>query len=292
MNDVSVKERLKNLRKSSGKTLNELLILYGIERLLYRLSISEYRDQFVLKGGALLYTLLENKARVTRDIDVLARQIHNSRDYIQEIMGSVCQIDVDDALRFDLESILVEDIAEDDDYHGVRFMIIAYLGKAKICLQIDIGFSDVIYPEPREIEYPSLLELETPKLLGYPIEAVIAEKYEAMISLGIRNSRYKDFYDIMYLSQTYKIDGAILQQALVHTFQRRGTKFSMNIYQPEYLNDKEKFWDAFKRRINSDSAIHFDEVIKQIQKFLLPVQNACEQHEVFKLHWNCNDWNV
>ena len=195
MNDVSVKERLKNLRKSSGKTFDELLILYGIERLLYRLSVSEYQNQFILKGGALLYTLLENKARVTRDIDVLARQIHNSQDNIKEIMKAVCQIEVDDALRFDAASILVDDIAEDDDYHGVRFVIIAYLGKAKIHLQMDIGFSDIIYPEPKEIEYPSLLELEAPKLLGYPIEAVIAEKYEAMISLGIRNSRYKDFYD-------------------------------------------------------------------------------------------------
>ena len=111
MNDVSVKERLKNLRKSSGKTFDELLILYGIERLLYRLSVSEYQNQFILKGGALLYTLLENKARVTRDIDVLARQIHNSQDNIKEIMKAVCQIEVDDALRFDAASILVDDIA-------------------------------------------------------------------------------------------------------------------------------------------------------------------------------------
>ncbi len=261
MNDVSVKERLKNLRKSSGKTFDELLILYGIERLLYRLSVSEYQNQFILKGGALLYTLLENKARVTRDIDVLARQIHNSQDNIKEIMKAVCQIEVDDALRFDAASILVDDIAEDDDYHGVRFVIIAYLGKAKIHLQMDIGFSDIIYPEPKEIEYPSLLELEAPKLLGYPIEAVIAEKYEAMISLGIRNSRYKDFYDILYLSQTHELDGTILQRALVGTFQRRGTEFSVNIYESDYLEGKEKLWNAFKQRIHSDISLSFTAVV-------------------------------
>ena len=290
MNDVSVKERLKNLRKSSGKTFDELLILYGIERLLYRLSVSEYQNQFILKGGALLYTLLENKARVTRDIDVLARQIHNSQDNIKEIMKAVCQIEVDDALRFDAASILVDDIAEDDDYHGVRFVIIAYLGKAKIHLQMDIGFSDIIYPEPKEIEYPSLLELEAPKLLGYPIEAVIAEKYEAMISLGIRNRRYKDFYDILYLSQTHELDGTILQRALVGTFQRRGTEFSVNIYESDYLEGKEKLWNAFKQRIHSDISLSFTAVIEQIKSFLLPVQDACEKKIEFKRHWDGKIW--
>ena len=292
MNDISVKERLKNLRKSSGKTFDELLILYGIERLLYRLSISEYRDQFILKGGALLYTLLANKARVTRDIDMLARQINNSQYNIHQIMGAVCQIEADDALHFDSDSILIEDIAEDDDYHGVRFVVTAYLGKARVRLQMDIGFSDIIYPEPQEVEYPSLLDLDTPKLLGYPIETVIAEKYEAMISLGIRNSRYKDFYDILYLSQTHQFDGFILQQALIRTFQRRGTEFSISIYEPDYLKGKERLWRAFLRRINSDTSVSFAEALERLQAFLLPVQEACKQNVLFKLHWNGKDWEA
>lgn len=292
MNDVSVKERLKNLRKSSGKTFDELLILYGIERLLYRLSVSEYRNRFILKGGALLYTLLENKARVTRYIDVLARRVHNSQDNIKEIMGSVCKIEADDALRFDSGSIMVDDIAAEDDYHGVRFVIIAYLGKAKVHLQIDIGFSDIIYPAPKEIEYPSLLKLDAPKLLGYPIEAVIAEKYEAMISLGRQNSRYKDFYDVLYLSKCYEMDGNILQQALISTFQRRGTEFSKNIYEIGYLEGKEKLWSAFKRRINSDSMSSFAAVMDQIKMFMLPVQEACGEKIEFKKHWDGKGWKA
>lgn len=292
MNDVSVKERLKNLRKLTGRTFDELLILYGIERFLYRLSISKYRNQFILKGGALLYILLDNNARRTRDIDVLATQIHNSQSNIKEIMGSVCQIKIDDALRFDSASIIVENIAEDDDYHGVRFSIIAYLGKSKIYLQMDIGFSDVIYPAPKKIIYPSLLNMNSPMLLGYPIEAVIAEKYEAMICLGISNSRYKDFYDILFLSQSYEFDGETLQQALLHTFKRRGTKFSMNIYQTDYLEGKEKMWSAFKQRINSNSNIMFVEVMEKIRNFLLPVQQACEQERIFTLHWDRKNWKI
>ena len=291
MNDVSVKERLKNLRKETGKTFDELLILYGMERLLYRISMSKYNRYFVLKGGALLYTLLENKARMTRDIDMLAKDLHNEKENVQAVMIDICSIDLDDALTFDWNSIQVGDIAEDDDYHGVRFVIIAYLGKAKIHLQIDIGFSDIIYPEPQITEFPSLLKMEKPKLLAYPIETVIAEKYEAMTSLGDRNSRYKDFYDIVMLSRTNTFTGRILQKALKSTFERRGTAFSQYIYSETYIAGKERLWQGFKRRTNSDLDLSFAEAVKTIGGFILPVQEAIENDVTFSKQWNKREWS-
>ena len=127
-------------------------------------------------------------------------------------------------------------------------------------------------------------------MMGYPIETVIAEKYEAMIALGVRNSRYKDFYDIRCLSQMYELEGYVLQQALVNTFRRRGTVFSRGIYEPDYLQGKEKLWSAFEQRIHSDSIVPFVEVIDDIRRFLLPVQEACEQGTVFELHWDGKAW--
>lgn len=290
MNDVSVKERLKDLRKETGKTFDELLILYGIERLLYRISVSKYSGHFILKGGALLYTLLDNKARMTRDIDVLARKLHNSKEHIHSIMEEVCSIWVDDALTFDEDSIAIEEIAQDAEYHGVRFVITAYLGKAKIRLQMDIGFSDTVYPEPTEVKFPTLLKMDSPHLLAYPIETVIAEKYEAMTSLGDRNSRFKDFYDIVMLSRSREFEGHILQEALVSTFTRRNTNFDRHIYTEMYATGKERLWQGFKHRIDADLDISFADALQEIGRFILPVQTAIEENRKFSATWNHKEW--
>lgn len=290
MNDVSVKERLKNKRKETGKNFDELLVLYGIERLLYRISVSEHSDQFILKGGALLYTLLDNDARMTRDIDVLARKLQNSRENIKSVMESICSISSDDALTFDKDSICVEDIAEDAEYHGVRFVITAYLGKAKIHLQMDIGFSDAVYPEPKKIEFPSLLKMDKPYMYAYPIEAVIAEKYEAMTSLGDKNSRFKDFYDIVMLSRNYDFDGRVLQEAMTSTFTGRNTQFSHHIYTNDFAANKERLWQGFKNRINSRLELTFEETLREIKKFIMPVQSAIEKGEHFSDFWTRKGW--
>lgn len=290
MNDVSVKERLKSLRKETGKTFDELLILYGIERLLYRISMSEYRGHFILKGGALLYTLLDNKARMTRDIDMLARKLNNSKEHILSVMKEVCSIEVDDALTFDEGSMDLEDITQDAEYHGVRFVITAYLGKAKIHLQMDIGFSDTVYPEPSNVEFPTLLKMDSPRLLAYPIETVIAEKYEAMLSLGDKNSRFKDFYDIVMLSRSHEFDGYTLQEALVRTFTRRNTAFDQYIYTESYAEEKERLWQGFKHRIDADLDVSFAEAVQEIGRFILPVQTAIEENRKFSAVWNSKEW--
>lgn len=290
MNDQSVRDRLKNLRLTTGKNLDELMVLYSIERFLYRLSISEHSDKFVLKGGALLYSLLANKARMTRDMDFLASHISNSHESIADFVRDIAGIELDDAITYDLNSLAVTDIAEDSEYHGVRCSMLAHIGQARIHMKIDIGFSDDVYPEPGKVEFPSLLGMEPPRLLGYPIEAVIAEKYEAMISLGSMNSRYKDFYDIVFLSSIYEIEGARLYQSLRKVLQRRGTRLSLNIYAPEFAASKERYWQAFKRRIASDSTLSFTDVMQRIKEFMLPVHEAIEHGEKFDAFWDKKAW--
>lgn len=277
MNGQSVHDRLKNLRRTTGKNLQELMVLYSMERFLYRLSVSDYKDKFVLKGGALLYSMLENKARMTRDMDFLANHISNSHESIAAFVQDIAAISLDDAVTFDVDSLDVSDIAEDAEYHGVRCSLLAHIGQAEIPTKIDIGFSDDVYPEPALMEFPSLLGMEPPRLLGYPIEAVIAEKYEAMISLGMMNSRFKDFYDIVFLSGIYEIKGAKLQQSLFNVLRQRGTNLSRTIYTSNFVDEKQKQWQAFKNRIGSDSDLSFQDIMQRIKKFMLPVHEAIER---------------
>ena len=291
MNDQSIKDRLKNLGRKEGKNFDELLMRYTIERFLYRLSVSPHREHFVLKGGALLYTLFAFSARATKDIDVLARHISNSHTQVREIITDICQIETNDALSFQppfLEDI--ETITEDADYHGVRVKFNAFLGKAVIRLQMDIGFSDTPVPPPKEISYPSLLSMEPPKLWGYAIETVIAEKYQAIISLGEQNSRYKDFYDIWQLGRTYQINGNTLKEAITQTFKDRYTEFQTTIYRPDFHTEKEKHWRAFLQRINVPINISFAEIIQELTVFLLPIHNSCIEQTPFHDQWDTTGW--
>ena len=291
MNDQSIKDRLKNLGRKEGKNFDELLMRYTIERFLYRLSVSPHREHFVLKGGALLYTLFTFSARVTKDIDVLARHISNSHAQVCEIITDICQIEIDDALRFHPPLLKdIESITEDADYHGVRVKFNARLGRTVIRLQMDIGFSDTPVPPPEEIQYPSLLSMESPNLWGYAIETVIAEKYQAIISLGEQNSRYKDFYDIWQLSRTYQINGNPLKEAIAQTFKDRHTEFHMTIYQPNFHIEKEKHWRAFLQRINAPINSSFAEIIQELKVFLLPIHNSCIEQTPFHAQWDTTAW--
>ena len=146
MNGQSVHDRLKNLRRTTGKNLQELMVLYSMERFLYRLYVSDYKDKFVLKGGALLYSMLENKARMTRDMDFLANHISNSHESVAAFVQDIAAISLDDAVTFDVDSLDVFDIAEGAEYHGVRCSLLAHIGPAEIPTKIDIGFSDDVYP--------------------------------------------------------------------------------------------------------------------------------------------------
>ena len=220
---ASVRQRLLNQSRAQERPFQELLQYFAMERFLYRLSKSPSSDRFILKGALLLTAWRAPQSRPTMDID-LAGRTSNELDHIAGLVGTVCEVVAEpDGVEFNRASIEVGRIKEDADYEGVRVRFHATLAKARIPMQIDIGFGDVIVPGPTEIEYPTLLDFPAPLLRAYPKETVIAEKLEALTKLGLLNSRMKDYYDLALLSRMYSFEGENLIAAIVATFAHRGT---------------------------------------------------------------------
>ncbi|MDR3238432.1 MAG: nucleotidyl transferase AbiEii/AbiGii toxin family protein [Spirochaetia bacterium] len=289
----SVKAKLKKEADSESKDFNYVLMHYFIERLLYRLSVSPYVGNFILKGGLLLYTFLDNRGRATRDVDFLARQIKNTPEEMTRIFTEIAKIPCDDAVYFETERIAVERIKEDADYPGVRIKLTAYLDRSRHNLQFDIGFDDVIIPAPVDMTYPSLLDMEPPRLKVYSLESVIAEKFHAMVYLADLNSRMKDFYDIYELSRSFSFDGASLSEAISQTFKRRNTEFSAipMIFTDDFSlsSNKQIQWQAFQCRVGiADVPIDFPIVMAGIKKFLLPVYEALFKQGLYIGKWDNN----
>ncbi|HOU11115.1 MAG TPA: nucleotidyl transferase AbiEii/AbiGii toxin family protein [Clostridiales bacterium] len=290
-NADSVKARLKNLAVKECKPYDYILIHYCIERLLYRLSSSRYADNFILKGGLLLYTILDNhQARATKDIDFLARQIDNTPEELSRIFIEISMIPSDDALRFDSKSISVERIIENADYQGVRIKLTVYLDKSRCVLQLDIGFGDIIVPKPVDMDYPSLLDMSQPHLKAYSLESVIAEKFQAMLYLAESNSRMKDFYDIYTLCRSFDFDGYTLFSAISQTIKRRQTPLNQipTIFSAAFPDQKEKQgqWRTFRKRIGVIDNVEFAEVIASINSFLHPLYNGILSGSSFTGKWD------
>jgi len=280
--DASVKARLKNIAKEYKKTFNLILQLYMQERLLYRLSVSEYKDNFILKGGLFLFSMTGFTGRPTRDIDFLAYQISNDMESIKEIFKNICKIEYNDSVVFDSNSVLVEEIRKEAEYKGVRVKLTGYLGKAKEMLWVDIGFNDIVVPEVITADYPVLLDMDYPKIKMYSFESVVAEKFEAIVSLGELNSRMKDFYDIFILLSEKKFNRDILQNAIVETFKRRGTdilKFDQ-VFKKEFIEDDNRInqWKLFLKKIVHQN-IEFKYVMNDIKKSLLPIYNNIKKEK-------------
>jgi predicted nucleotidyltransferase component of viral defense system len=207
---ASVRQRLLNQSRAQGRPFRELLQYFAMERFLYRLSKSPPSDRFILKGALLLTAWRAPQSRPTMDID-LAGRTRNELGHIGELVGAVCEVVAEpDGVEFNRAAIEVSRIKEDADYEGVRVRFHATLAKARIPMQIDIGFGDVIVPGPTEVEYPTLLDFPAPLLRAYPKETVIAEKLEALTKLGLLNSRMKDYYDLALLSRMYSFEGETL----------------------------------------------------------------------------------
>ncbi|MBW2593251.1 MAG: nucleotidyl transferase AbiEii/AbiGii toxin family protein [Deltaproteobacteria bacterium] len=210
---ASVRQRLLNRARSDHRPFNELLQYYAMERFLYRLSQSVHVDRFILKGALMLRVWRSPELRPTMDIDMLGVTSNEKVDIVAQIQD-ILTVDVEtDGLAFDPDSIQAERITEDADYEGIRIRFLGELGTARINMQIDIGFGDVVYPEPEESDFPTMLNSPVPRLLCYSRESSIAEKFEAMVKLGMLNSRMKDFYDIWLLSRQFDFDGAKLAAA-------------------------------------------------------------------------------
>ncbi len=273
----SVHQKLLNVRDKTGEQFNHLLIRYGLERLLYRLAASGHDESFVLKG-AMLFALWKNvPGRPTRDIDLLGfGDINHQR--LRQIFNDACMADVvADGLKFDADSIVTEDIRDDQEYHGIRVRLNGYLGNARVAIQIDIGFGDAVTPAPMPIDYPTILDFPAPRIRAYHPATVVAEKFNAMIVLGMMNSRLKDFYDVYVILYQMSIDDKQLADAIRSTFERRKTPLPAQlplVFTDDFVNDgsKEVQWRAFlKRSLLADCDLSFSQVVVMIQQKLWPV---------------------
>lgn len=287
---ASIKDRLKNQSAKSGKSFQELLITYALERTIYRLSISKYADRFTLKGGIFLYAIFGGEyARTTRDIDFLARNMSNSTEDIRKVFKDIFLISCDDALQYDLNTLKVENITEFKDYHGVNVSVTALIEKTKIPVSIDIGYDDVIYPDREKMEFPVLLDMENPKVYAYSIYSSISEKFEAIVSLGDANSRYKDFYDIYMLASKYDLNGAYLKKALIETFEHRGTSFDdIFAFTNDFVSSEihQNRWKFFLKRKQAMVDVELDNVIHVLKDLLLPIVKAIINKNEFNSTWD------
>ena len=290
-NPESVKARLKKVAQENGRTFQEMLTYYGLERAIYRISISDYAEHFVLKGGIFLYAIFDrNYDRATTDIDFLARSIGNGDEEMKSVFRQILSLDADDALRFDAETISVRTITEFKEYHGLHVSVVAYLDRTRIPIEIDIGFGDVIYPQAVKMDFPVILDMASPTIYAYSLESSVAEKIEAIIHNGYLNSRYKDFYDIYILSKTYPFGLHALRNAVFETFKNRKTPMTMNTaaFGEEFLNDPmhQTRWNAFLKKKNALHRASMSDVISQIRTFVQPLLTELPSKP---LEWNPHD---
>ena len=287
---ASVRQRLLNRARADGDDFQVLLTRYVLERFLYRLGQSEHHDRFVVKG-AMLFVLWEGDLhRTTRDLDLLGSGPSGIADVEQDVRDILAIEVEDDGVIFAPETVQGGLIREEQEYEGVRVTAEARLGNARVRLKVDVGFGDAVTPDAEEATFPTLLDSPPPVLWVYPKETVVAEKLQAMVSLGILNSRMKDFYDLWHLAQRDAFEGPALTEAVRATFDRRETPIPDAA--PLALSDgfaldavKQTQWRAFVRRgrVNDEAAL--SEVIKSLRGFLLPVLQAARANSPLDERW-------
>ncbi len=286
---ASVRQRLLNKARTDKRTFNELLQYFAMERFLYRLSESIYADKFVLKGALMLRAWKSPIFRPTMDIDMLAHQTSNEVSEIERLIGTICDtVIASDGLEFNSQSIQGERIVEDADYGGVRISFSGKLDTARIRMQIDIGFGDIIYPGPQHTEMPVILDFPPAVINAYSLESSIAEKFEAMIKLDALNSRMKDFYDIWLLSRQFDFQSLELQKAIHLTLQNRKTELPEEVtaFSDDFIKAKTSQWNAFIRKIDTENIIaDFKEVVSQIEQFLIPTIEGIHAGTEINLPW-------
>ncbi|MCI0705767.1 MAG: nucleotidyl transferase AbiEii/AbiGii toxin family protein [Planctomycetia bacterium] len=287
---ASVRQRLTNKAKDTNRPFQEVLQYFAMERFLYRLAQSRHADKFVLKGALMFTAWGAPASRPTKDIDLLAR-MDNGVEAVTAVMREVCGQAVEpDGLAFDVGSVAGEAIKEDADYSGVRVTFLVMLQNARVSMQIDMGFGDVITPAAAKTDYPVLLDFAAPQLLGYPRETVVAEKFEAMTKLGLLNSRMKDFYDLWLLSRQFDFDGATLATAIRRTFANRKTRVvsSPTALTAAFGGDaaKQTQWQAFLKKTKLSAVpVALQDVVDALVPFLSPVAAAIEGGTSFDQLW-------
>lgn len=270
----SVYSRLKNIALAKKRPAQEVLRYYAMERFLYRLGASKHKSSFFLKGGLMLMVWDPATHRATIDIDLLAKA-NNSIENISRILEEICSNPVlEDGIEFNSTDLILSESQIETEYTGLSARFSAHLHTAKLPLRIDIGFSDKIFPKPAKIDYPSLLDFPSPELQGYTPETTIAEKLDAMVKLGLANSRMKDFYDIWMLVNRFQIKPEKIAPIIKKVFQNRRTivhEIPKAFSEAFYKNPKTlERWDSFLKGIGHD-LISFEKVIFEIKDFFIPI---------------------
>lgn len=287
----SVRDRLRNVAKTDTRNYNLLLQYYAIERLLFRLSQSEYVERFVLKGALLLHAFGGDLRRATRDVDFWS-SIENTEASIRKMIGECIRADVpDDGVVFDETSLELEPNQLESRDCGYRLALAAQIGTAKVKVKMDIAFGSPIIPDPDWVTYPQMLDFGSPRLLGYPKESVIADKFEAIVSRDLANSRVKDYYDIWVLSQVESFRGTLLRRAVEATFGYYDTAIPQERplgLTPAFFMDatKQRMWKAFLDQTNIGKAPPFEVVAERLQRFLMPICESIHAPTVERRVWN------
>jgi hypothetical protein len=273
---ASIHQKLLNKATSEHRPFNELLQYYAIERFLFRLGQSPYSNRFVLKGALVFLAWQAPLTRPTRDMDFLGFTENSVKNLVQIVREICAQIVQPDGLTFEKESVEGEIIKEDADYQGVRVKFLGYLGNARINMRLDVGFADVVTPQPKEQEIPTILdEQDKPCIRAYPPETVIAEKFQAMIALGAVNNRMKDFFDLWYMANSMEFDLSLLREAIEKTFRQRNTPLLEQIpiaLTSEFAGQKQVQWVAFLRKSQIVNApTNLIDVIDKLIVFFSPL---------------------
>ena len=273
---ASVRQRLLNYAKANGRPFAEVLQYYAMERFLYRLSMSPHVEAVTLKGALLLTAWQAPISRPTMDIDLLGRT-DNAVDAIIALMREISQAEVtDDGIVFDPSSFAGEVIREDADYAGVRTTFVGRVDSARVHMQIDIGFGDVMTPGPETLTYPTILDFPAPTLSGYSRETVVAEKLQALVQLRMLNTRMKDYFDLWLLTRQPELSREVLVEAIKRTFANRGMELDLDPIglSSAFGNDpaKQMQWSAFVKRSRlTEAPAKLSEVVEELRLFFTPI---------------------
>lgn len=276
----SNRTKLLNLsRQTKGADYNLILLRFVQERFLYRLSLSAYRENFFLKGGALLFAHERFAARPTRDMDFLGDHISRDKENIKRIMHEICSIECEeDGMTFECgeDEIWLEDITVEKEYNGTRVHMTAHMDTIVQQFSIDVGFGDVIVPQPAQLDYPLLIEgLPAVNVEAYSLETVVAEKFQTMIDRGTINSRMKDFFDVYTILKADKVDEALLKEAVAEVFANRGTEMDADnvVFSDGFAQDgmRQTMWKAYLKKIKYKDELPFTEVMDVVRERLQPM---------------------
>lgn len=275
VNIQAIRDRLKNIARENKRILQEVLTVYALERTIYRISISRYNGNFTLKGGILLYAMYDKKyPRATADIDLLADKISRDEQNIISVFNEIFNIKAEDGIEYDFKSLSTRQITKLDEYNGINVKITALLGNIRIPVAIDIGFGDVVFPERKRMTFPALLNMPAPEIYAYSTESMLAEKFEAIVSLGYANSRYKDFYDIYVILKHSKFSEEALKTALEQTFKNRKTSFDdIAVFEQSFAEspERQKGWNAFIKKKRAMEPISLSSAVDTIKELFAPI---------------------